>query len=133
MQYKNIVLIDDDEDDTSLFIEAIEELSDSIIYETFFDATEALKKLVAKEIRPDVIFLDLNMPKMNGQQFLIAIKEITTLKDIPIIIYSTTSHPATMQLTKELGGHDFITKPRKFEDLITLLRPFFSFYYGIIF
>lgn len=125
MLNQNIILIDDDEDDTSIFLEALGEISDSLKCETFLDASTALNKLIAKEIRPDIIFLDLNMPRMNGQQFLMEMKKNVALKDIPIIIFSTTAQPSIIQLTKELGGHGFITKPRKYDDLVNLLKPFF--------
>lgn len=126
MPYRNILLIDDDEDDTEIFLTATEEISDKIICNTFFSAFVALKKLSAKEITPEVIFLDLNMPVMNGQQFLVEIKKNADLKSIPIIIFSTTSHIATIQTVKDLGAHDFITKPGRYDELVTLLKPLLS-------
>jgi len=123
MGYKNLVLIDDDSDDQEIFIEVLKRLTKSVICTAYNGAREALQSLIAKEIRPDVIFLDLNMPVMSGQQFLIEIKKLENLKDIPVIIFSTSSHTATIQLTKDLGAHDFITKPNNFDDLATLLKP----------
>ncbi|MEO7765777.1 MAG: response regulator [Ferruginibacter sp.] len=124
MKYPNILLIDDDEDDQEIFIAALKDVSDSVICTVLGDANEALQKLVAKDIVPDVIFLDLNMPVMNGQQFLVTIKSNMALKDIRVIIFSTSSHPATIQLTKQLGASDFITKPNKYNDLVNILSNF---------
>lgn len=98
MSYQNILYIDD-EDDTEIFIAA------------------------AKEISPEVIFLDLNMPIMNGQQFLEEIKKNEELKNIPIIIFSTTANFRAIQLTKELGAHSFITKPGRYDELVKILKP----------
>lgn len=123
MSYQHLLLIDDDDDDQEIFITALEKVSQSVNCITFNNAKEALEALIKKEIEPDVIFLDLNMPLMNGQQFLVEIKKIEALKKIPVIIFSTSSHSGTIELTKELGAHDFITKPDKFDDLINLLKP----------
>lgn len=123
MGYKNILLIDDDEDDQEIFVNALQEISTSVLYSANNDAQQALHDLIAKKINPDVIFLDLNMPIMNGQQFLIEIKKIENLKHIPVIIFSTTSHIPTIQISKELGAHDFITKPNNFDSLINILKP----------
>jgi CheY-like chemotaxis protein len=123
MLYKTILLVDDDEDDHEIFLTAVEHLSDAAQCFTLTDANQALTKLSAKEIEPDVIFLDLNMPIMNGQQFLEKIKKNDQLKHIPVIIFSTSSHPATIELTKGLGAHDFITKPNRLIELVDLLKP----------
>ena len=123
MSYQNLMLIDDDEDDQEIFLAALNEISSSVKCNTFGAAMEALEKLISKQIRPEVIFLDLNMPVMNGQQFLLEIKKIKDLKDIPIIIFSTSSHPGTIELTKELGASNFITKPNNFDGLVNVLKP----------
>jgi len=73
---------------------------------------------------PDIIFLDLNMPIMNGTEFLQKIKTIDRLKDIPVVIFSTTSDERATQHVKRLGAMDFITKPDKIKDWRTVLKPF---------
>ncbi len=124
MKYQDILLIDDDEDDGEIFLTALKAVSDTVMCTIFNDGRKALDKLSSKIISPDVIFLDLNMPGMNGQQFLVAVKNEPTLQTIPVIIFSTTSHQATIQLTKELGAQDFITKPNNFDDLVSILTSF---------
>ena len=123
MDYKNILLIDDDTDDQEIFLSALSKISDSIVCTACSDASLALSKLLGKEIKPDIIFLDLNMPVMTGQQFLVEIKKHQNIKEIPVIVFSTTSHFPTIQLVKSLGALDFITKPGKFTDYITILTP----------
>ena len=123
MPYQNLLLIDDDEEDQEIFITAANTISGNIVCTAFVDATKALEKLSSKEITPDVIFLDLNMPIMNGQQFLVEIKKRKDLQNIPVIIFSTTSQASTIQLTKDLGAHDFITKPGLYTELVTILKP----------
>ena len=124
MNYKNILLIDDDGDDHEIFMAALAKVSLAVNCVGYTDASKALRELEQRQIAADVIFLDLNMPIMNGQQFLYEIKKRVNLRDIPVVIFSTSSHPGTIQLTKDMGAMDFITKPDKFDDLIDILRSF---------
>lgn len=126
MKYQNLLLVDDDEDDGEIFIAALKAVSGAVAYTVLTDATEALNQLSSKEIIPDVIFLDLNMPVMNGQQFLFEVKKNQRLQNIPVVIFSTTSHFPTIQLIKESGAHDFITKPNNFDELVYVLKNFLS-------
>ncbi|MES2629707.1 MAG: response regulator [Bacteroidota bacterium] len=122
MAYKNIVLIDDDTEDQEIFLSVVNDISSSAHCDCYTDASEALKNLKALAGVPDVIFLDLNMPVMNGKQFLSAIKEEEGLKEIPVIMFTTSSDPATIKATKDLGAEDFITKPGSYNELVTILK-----------
>ncbi|HMI79410.1 MAG TPA: response regulator [Ferruginibacter sp.] len=110
-------IVDDDPDDQELFIEALQEIDESCKCITAFDGEEALEKLNDGMPQPDFIFLDLNMPRMNGKQFLAEIKNNEKIKDIPVIIYSTSSDKKDMQETSELGAVHFLQKPNRFEEL----------------
>ena len=123
MNYQKILLIDDDEDDQEIFMMAIEEVSDTVRCTALSDASQALLKLEKKEIEPDVIFLDLNMPIMNGHQFLTEIKKRENLKNIPVIVFSTSFHQGTIEFTIGLGAKDFINKPEKLPALVKILEP----------
>ena len=123
MSYKHILLIDDDVEDLEIFKIALDRLSANPRCTTFTNAREALDKLVAGELTPDVIFLDLNMPLMSGQEFLQEVKKTKEIQHIPVIIFSTSSQQSTVKLTMELGAHDFITKPDRFDKLVELLKP----------
>lgn len=123
MVFSNILLIDDDDDDQEIFQTAIQQISSTVQYNYFNSARDALAKLALSEHLPEVIFLDLNMPLMTGQEFLFHIKQNQHLAHIPIIIFSTASDAATKELTKDLGAYDFITKPGDFNELIDLLKP----------
>ncbi|RZJ31021.1 MAG: response regulator [Flavobacterium sp.] len=125
MAFKNILLIDDDEDDQEIFIMAVNRLDCGVVCEPMSDAKESLVRLKNGDIIPELIFLDLNMPGMNGRQFLEIIKNDDTLSHIPVIIFSTSNDPATIRETKSVGAKDFITKPGDFNHLINVLRPIF--------
>jgi CheY-like chemotaxis protein len=115
------MLIDDDEDDREIFKNAIDHINK--VSCTYFDsAGDALKVLISGEIAPDVIFLDLNMPIMSGQQFLKAIKSIAGLNTIPVIIFSTSANPKNIREVRELGAHNYIVKPYTYGELIEILK-----------
>lgn len=120
-------LIEDDQDDQEVFGMALRTViaSSTIVYA--FDGVEALEKLRNPGLQDvDFIFLDLNMPRMNGKQFLVEVKRDPALKHIPVIIYSTSSDANDKEETKSLGAFEFMTKPPYFDQLTQLLRDFFS-------
>lgn len=120
-------IVDDDPDDQELFIEALNGLDESCQCITAFNGLEALQKLkTGMPVLPDFIFLDLNMPLMNGRQFLTEIKKIEAIQHIPVIIYSTTSETKDVVDTIEMGAVFFLQKPNRFEDLSKALAGILS-------
>ena len=115
---RRFFIVDDDVDDQELFIEAVNEVDDSIECLSASNCEEALDLLKNKKISmPDMIFLDLNMPRLNGKQCLAELKKQAHLADIPVIIYSTSSEKRDIEETTRLGAAHFLTKPNKFEEL----------------
>lgn len=115
---RTFFIVDDDIDDQELFIEAVREVDTSISCFPVSNCEEALALLVnAKTNLPDMIFLDLNMPRLNGKQCLAELKRHAHLRDIPVIIYSTSSEKRDIDETTRLGAAHFLTKPNRFEDL----------------
>ena len=121
MQYSRVLLIDDDEDDQELFLLAIKEIAASIECTTLSSAHSALTQLETRALVADIIFLDLNMPLMTGQQFLSELNKREGLSRIPVIILSTSSNIETINETKALGARIFITKPSNFTELKNVL------------
>lgn len=113
--------IDDDIEDTEIFHEAIVSVDPDVIFYTACDGFEAFSVLEQISVVPDFIFLDVNMPRMNGKEFLIQIKKRITYSSIPVIMYSTTSQEDEIMAYKHLGAHDFIRKPDSFEALKHIL------------
>ena len=115
---KRFLLVDDDNDDRELFSEALATVNPVIICDLAADAEEALNKLHSKDIdAPDMIFLDINLPIMTGWQFLTNLKSQEQYKDIPVIMYSTSSNQRDKDIAKDLGALCFITKPSAFKKL----------------
>jgi DNA-binding NtrC family response regulator len=126
MLFETILHIDDDPDDHEIFYTALRKVNDIINYNAWTNAGKALATLIAKKLTPDIIFVDLNMPAMNGQQFLVEIKKRENLWHIPVIILSTSSHIGTIELIKKLGAYEFITKPNSFDELVKILSSIFA-------
>ena len=112
-----ILVVDDDIDDLLFFTDALVEIDPQIECVAAVNGIEALKKLGTMPVRPDYIFLDLNMPKMNGKQCLKHIKNNPLLQSIPVIIYSTSRLQDDMDEVRELGATAFLIKPNKFQQL----------------
>ena len=121
MKYNYILQIDDDAEDCDFFSDALQSVSNAT-YLAIHSAKEALIKLEKKVVIPDIIFLDLNMPKMNGTEFLTELKKREFLQHIPIIIFSTSPVTEMMFQTKNLGAYDYITKPSDYGTLKRLLQ-----------
>lgn len=108
---KKCLLVDDDEDDREIFCLALERIDPSIECITARDGVEALLVLNKTKYVPDYIFLDLNMPVMDGKECLKEIRKQKHLNEIPVIIFTTSSAEKDKEETKALGASAFITKP----------------------
>ena len=111
-------LIDDDSDDRELFSEALAAVDDSIVCYYAEDGEDAIEKLYSKRIdKPDVIFLDINLPAMTGWQCLDKIKTSEDTRDVPVIMYSTSSHTRDKNLARGLGALCLVTKPHDYKEI----------------
>jgi len=115
-------LIEDDPDDQEIFLNVLREIAPSVRCITATDGHDAILKLTAGDIKPDLIFADLNMPLMNGKLFLIERAAMEELSTIPVIILSTTSDQRSIEETLQLGATDCITKPDKFSGWGSVIR-----------
>jgi CheY-like chemotaxis protein len=121
-EYMLITLADDDEDDRLFFTDAFDELKINTKVNTFKNGRELLNYLHEPEvILPNIIFLDLNMPILNGIDCLKEIKSNAKFKDIAIAIYSTSSSEQDVENTFVLGANIYIKKPSSFNDLKKIL------------
>jgi CheY-like chemotaxis protein len=125
--YKNIFIIDDDTEDQEIFMEAVREVDNTIQCFASTSGEEALRQLEHEVIvLPDLIFLDLNMPKLNGKQILQEIKNKNALKRIPVIMYSTSFAPRDIDEINRLGAVFHLLKPSRFNDLCKALGDILS-------
>lgn len=113
---KNIILAEDDINDRELFEDALEELSIQtrlIISEDGVELMTTLADIVPPP--PYAIFLDLNMPRKNGYECLAEIRNTQKLKEIMVVIFSTTDNQHAIETTYSLGANYYVCKPRSFE------------------
>jgi CheY-like chemotaxis protein len=112
---KVILLAEDDADDCLLFEEALREVSEKSRLTTVKDGGHLMEHLdQTVPPAPDVIFLDLNMPNKNGFECLDEIKDTPKLKNIPIVIFSTSSNPETIDRVYKMGANFYMSKPGTF-------------------
>ncbi|MBF0694221.1 MAG: response regulator [Flavobacterium sp.] len=119
-----VLLADDDPDDRDLFTEAVNEHNADI--QTAGNGAQLMTLLLETSEFPDFIFLDLNMPEKSGKECLQEIRQHPKLKDIPVIIYSTSSSKKDIDDTYSLGANLYITKPNSFSELRNTVREILS-------
>ena len=115
---KTVFLIDDDLDDREIFQEALQSLNLTTRYVEAFDGLNALEKISENDfVIPDIIFADLNMPRLGGLEFLKKVRANPECKNVPVYIYSTSSAKEECDKCMAAGAAGFITKHYSFEDL----------------
>jgi len=119
----NLLLADDDMDDCTFFKEALEDLSVTASLTTVSNGVELMHLLNSKPgDLPDLLFLDLNMPRKNGFECLSEIKLSHKLKHLPVIIFSTSLDLEVVNLLYEKGARYYIRKPAEFSKLKEVIR-----------
>jgi CheY-like chemotaxis protein len=106
-----ILIVDDDKDDHFFLTRAIKEVVPNAEIQSFYDGTEVMQYLYNRERIPDLIFLDLNMGKLNGRSTVALIKQDEFFFKIPVVILTTSSNLSDRLDLTELGADDFYTKP----------------------
>lgn len=112
-----ILYVDDDADDQEIFCEILKSINPDITCLLAMSAQEALKILDGLEQLPDYIFLDVNMPAMNGVEFLRELRHHERYHQIGVVMYSTSRNQKNLEECKELGVVEFLTKGRTLEEL----------------
>ncbi len=133
-----ILMADDDDDDYLLTKKALEEskLLNTLIRVS--DGEELVDYLnnrgihEGKAVRPGVILLDLNMPRKDGREALKEIKADPKLRNIPVVIFTTSKAEEDIYKTYQLGSNSFITKPVTFENLISVMKTLGAYWFEIV-
>ena len=133
-----ILMADDDDDDYLLTKKALKEskLLNTLVRVT--DGEELLDYLYSRgeyektAVRPGVILLDLNMPRKDGREALKEIKNDPKLRNIPVVIFTTSNAEEDVYKTYQLGSNSFITKPVTFENLISVMKTLGAYWFEIV-
>ncbi|HDZ04965.1 hypothetical protein LCGC14_0348270 [marine sediment metagenome] len=123
MDKLKILLVDDDEDDRQFFADALEGIELNTELRQLENGKSCMEYLLGNtENTPDLVFLDLNMPIMNGFECLEAIRRTPHLKGLLVAIYSTSSAERDIEETFEKGANIYIKKPSSFSELKKSLK-----------
>ena len=119
----NILPANDDEDNCQLFKEAITSCMPSINFKAVHDAEQLMQPLSNETNKlPDILFLDLNMPRKNGFECLAAIKKYKKLKNLPVIIFSTSGSQDDISKIFITGAAVYERKPSNFKHLVQQIQ-----------
>ncbi len=119
----NILLADDDIDDCHFFKEALEALPLNTKLKIVHDGDQLMSYLQANEdYPPRVLFLDINMPRKNGFECLSEIKQNPKLKDLPVVMFSTSNDQDRINILFKTGADLYIRKPANFAQLVQVLH-----------
>jgi chemotaxis family two-component system response regulator Rcp1 len=136
MKELQILLVEDNEGDILLTLEAFKELKVSNTVAVVRDGAEAIEFLKKEGqfincVMPNLILLDINMPRLNGIEVLEFIKNDEKLKKIPVVMLTTSSSDADIAACYERSANCFITKPMDFEKFLDIVQSIESFWFNV--
>ncbi|MBF0464359.1 MAG: response regulator [Nitrospirae bacterium] len=127
----SVMLVDDDEDDYLLFRDALKKIDIPAEVIWVSDSEELSRYLLPKTL-PDLIFLDLNMPRKDGFEVLEDMKKDNQLCRIPIIVLTTSNAAEDVERCYLLGVNSYIKKPNVFSQLHSTLQVTFSYWFETV-
>lgn len=137
MEPIHILLVEDNEGDILLTTEALENAKMHINLSVVKDGKAAMDFLTnadgySNATQPDMLLLDINLPKRNGHQVLKFIKENEALKHIPVIMLTTSSSPSDIDLAYKNHVNCFITKPIEIHGFLDVIATIENFWFSIV-
>ena len=123
-----VLLVDDDEADLALITEAFEAHQLPAHLHVARDGVEALECLQSGAVRPDMILLDLNMPRMDGRELLAAVKQDPALSTIPVVVFTTSDQPDDITASYLRHANAYVTKPLELDEFTATVNSIHTFY-----
>ncbi len=123
---RSILLIDDNDDDCHFFSDTLKRLYPEIVLTRAEDGRHGLDTLKAMSVLPDLIFLDINMPRMNGWECITELKATDRYAEIPVVMFTTSSFKAELEKAKRMGAKLFVTKPFDYSGFKDVLQNVFA-------
>lgn len=129
----NLLHVEDNPEDVDLFQMALSRSAVALDVSVVCDGEEAMSYLqgagpYARAVHPDLILLDLNLPKKDGKETLAELKRDQHLKVIPVIVFTTSNSPIDVKECYDLGAACYIVKPVDFDGLVDVIRKTFAFW-----
>lgn len=133
----SILAAEDDADDRVLLADAFVESGVPVALDFVADGVEAMEFLQRHDADPalglpDLLLLDLNMPRMDGRETLRAIREHDRLRHLPVIVLTTSRAELDIRVSYRLGANSYVTKPRRFDELTAVLRSLERYWMDIV-
>lgn len=126
---KHILVADDDEDDLFLIKSALEDSGFTGKANYVSNGIELLNFLNKNTTeKPTIVLLDLNMPKKDGREALIELRQNPAFDDLTVIIFTTSNSPDDIQKCYANGANCYISKPNSFDDLVEILKKILNFW-----
>ncbi len=132
-----VLLVEDDEAEADLTRETLEDQKISVKLNTVEDGMEAMAYLLqegayADAVRPDVILLDLNMPKKDGREVLKELKNDENLKHIPVLVLTNSASDKDILTAYKLGANCYLKKPIGLDEFANLLKSIDKFWFNLV-
>jgi two-component system response regulator len=133
----HILLVEDDPGDVMLTKKILEDVKIALQLEVVNDGVEAMAYLrretpYADAIRPDLVFLDLNMPKKDGCAVLKELQQDTALRSIPVVVLTTSDSDSDIERAYDLGANCYITKPMGLDQFANVIRSIEDFWFTVV-
>ena len=134
--HPNILLVEDNPGDVRLTQEAMKESKSQCVLNVVGDGEEAILYLqnqgeYSDVVRPDLILLDLNLPKLSGREVLQKIKQMDEVKSIPVVVLTTSTAQEDIASSYALHANCYITKPSDLDDFIGAIRQIETFWLSL--
>ena len=113
---------DDDADDLEYFKDAVSLIGKKITLFTYQNSSKFLEKVRANKLQEGIVFLDLNMPGKTGFDILKEMRQADDLKELPVVVYSTSNNPNSIDVSMLLGANLYAVKPNNFPAVKSLIE-----------
>lgn len=135
-----VIIAEDDSDDRLLIKDAVQQACHNVTIKFVLDGAELLDYLYhrgeysdpAGSPQPELVLLDLNMPKVSGLEVLAQIKRDPALRSIPVVMLTTSRSSEHVARSYELGGNGFITKPSSFSELVSIMGTLNQYWFHTV-
>jgi len=127
----DIFFVEDDTDFAFIMETAVLKLAEPATIQIIDNGKEALRilsQLAEDKQKPRLILLDLNLPGISGIDILKGIRDISFLRYVPVVLFSTSDDAKDIKLSLEFGANAYVTKPSSYSDLIICLQSFSDFW-----
>jgi CheY-like chemotaxis protein len=121
-----ILYAEDDIEDFNFFCEIITSIDPTVTFVNTRNGAETIDFLEGADSLPDVVFLDINMPAMDGKSCLREIRKNPRLKELTVFVYTTSRDPKDKEQCIQLGASDYLEKPSSFHDALALFTKVLS-------